>query len=89
MMIKEMVAIVERERMVHVARRSRLDELAQGGRKMGPSERARFSFSALLQRMGRPLGRGSAPAGEGCGRQIGVNSDAARHILQSMSIARF
>ena len=78
MMIKETVAVVERERMVDNARRSQRGEVAQGGQYVGPVERITFVVSALLQRMGRPRGRGSAPAGEGVVPLKELNVDGAR-----------
>jgi hypothetical protein len=89
LMVKEMIATVERERMVMIARNSRVDLIAQGGQKTSLMERTSKGVGALLQRMGRPLGRGSAPAGEGVRRLDNAHFDGARYSNQSMSIARF
>lgn len=62
-MISEMVAAVERERMDEVARSYRKNWKAQAGQEIGRQARARKLVSAFLQRAGRPLGRGTAPAG--------------------------
>jgi hypothetical protein len=62
-LVTEMVSVAERELMVENARRGRNQWKAQAGHVVGQQDRARNKMSALLQRMGRPFGKGSAPAG--------------------------
>jgi hypothetical protein len=62
-LVSEMVAVAERELMDSVARSSRKNWKAQAGQEIGQQARARKLVSAFLQRAGRPLGRGTAPAG--------------------------
>lgn len=62
-LVSEMVAAVERERVEKVARSFWKNGQAQAGQENGQKARARTLVSAFLQRAGRPLGRGTAPAG--------------------------
>ncbi len=63
LLVTEMVAVVERELMLESARSGRNNWKAQAGQVVGRQARARKVLGAFLQRVGRPLGRGSAPAG--------------------------
>src|SRR5215218_1996824 len=62
-LVSEMVAAVERERIDGFARSSRGFWMAQAGREVGQLGRARKLLSVVFQRAGRPQGRGTAPAG--------------------------
>jgi hypothetical protein len=62
-LVSEMVAAAEREQMDAVARSYRRNWKAQAGQEIGQQARARKLVSAFLQRAGRPLQRGTAPAG--------------------------
>jgi len=62
-LVSEMVAVVEREQLDRVPRNHRKNWKAQAGQEIGQQARARKLVSAFLQRAGRPLGRGTAPAG--------------------------
>ena len=61
--ISEMVAAVERERIDQFARSSRGFWKAQAGREVGQQGRARKLSSVIFQLAGRPQERGTAPAG--------------------------
>ena len=87
LIVSEMAATVERERMDDFARRGRVDQLAQAGQMIGQQARTRNIVSAFLQRMGRPLFRGSAPAG-GDLRNSLVPIDRVRPATESLSTAR-
>jgi hypothetical protein len=89
LLLKEMVSAVERERKMDYAQGGRAEMIAQGGRNESPTVRAKKMLGALVQRMGRPLERGSAPAGGETGRLSHANTDSARYSSQSMSIARY
>jgi hypothetical protein len=86
MYVSEMAATVERERMVDFARRGRVDQMARAGQMIGQQGRTRKMLSAFLQRMGRPLDRGSAPAG-GDLRNSPVTNDPVRPATESLSTA--
>lgn len=88
LLVLEMAATVERERMVEIARLSREDRLAQAGQMIGQQARTRNIVSAFLQRMGRPLFRGSAPAGGDLRKSL-VAIDRVRPATESLSTARF
>jgi hypothetical protein len=61
-MVTEMVAAVERERMVEMARSHRLTRMPNSGRNGSRMERARNLVSAFLGRAGRSLDGDAAPA---------------------------
>jgi len=62
-LVSEMVAAVERERIDGFARSSRGYWRAQAGQAVGQQGRARKLLSVIFQRAGRPQIRGTAPAG--------------------------
>lgn len=63
-LVSEMVAVVERERMDEFARNARKHQWkAQAGQVVGQQARARKLLSVFFQRVGRPQDRGTAPAG--------------------------
>jgi hypothetical protein len=88
LLVSEMAATVERERMVEIARRGRIDEMARAGLVVGQQERARNVVSAFLQRMGRPRNRGSAPAGGDLPRLDQGAIDRMRPAASSLTTAR-
>ena len=83
----EMALAAQRERMIYVAKNRHFEELAQAGLIDGPVRRATTFLSALVQRMGRPQRRGTAPAVDETWNLD--NTDRARLGTQSMSTARF
>lgn len=87
LLVTEMAATVERERMVEFARLRQDDRLARAGQKIGQQARARKVIGAFLQRMGRNPGNGAAPAG-GNLRNSHTTIDRARPATESLSIPR-
>jgi hypothetical protein len=88
LLVSEMVATVERERMVDFARLSQDDRMARAGQMIGQRGRTRKMVSAFLQRMGRPLVGGSAPAG-GNLRNSHNAIDRVRPATESLLIQRY
>lgn len=87
MMSQELVATVQRERMVMSASRSQEYGIAQAGRTMSLMAGARRWFTGLRPRLGRPR-NGGAPVASDDGTRRVRNLDGVRPSLPTISIAR-
>ena len=87
MMLQELTATVQRERMGMVAGRSWMKADAQAGRTMSRMAGAWRMVSAQRPRLGWARIAGTPGAGETALRRT-HGADGARSVLQSISIAR-
>jgi hypothetical protein len=88
LLVSEMVATVERERVVMIAQLSRNESFARAGQVDGKTGRVRRFGDALLRRMGRSRQRGSAPAAGPFSQVPSHSLDLARYGNAPMTIAR-
>lgn len=89
MLSKELAQVVERERIVEVARPHRTMEFAQGGRNRIQTGRRGGVVRALELLLGRPQRWDAAPTGGVHASNWHARAEIARTASGGMSIARF